>query len=268
MASTGTKSLLLASDGRLIREIDRSYYHAEAYRYPLVLCTLPDGRTGLVHCPENYNRLEVEVAATGERLTTGTDRKPVDFFHSRLAVSPNGQYLLSAGWVWHPWGCLALYDLTRAWTEPTTLDSFGDVFDLRGLVQAEVAGACFVDDDVVISTSAEQNDPDGPEDLAPNMLARWSTTSRTFAWRRQLDLTAGDVVPLAGNVLALHDHPRLYEAATGELIGEWPDISTGHADSSIVWDRSFSGPARVAVDQTNQRFAVTDGERITVVHLD
>lgn len=267
MGSTGTKGVLLASNGRLIREVNRSYYHADAYRYPLVLCTLPDGRTGLVHCPESYNRLEVEVAVTGERLTAGTDRKPSDFFHSRLAVSPNGRYLLSAGWVWHPWGCLAVYDLHRALTEPTTLDSLGDAFDLRGLMQAEVAGACFLDDDIVISTSPEPNDPEGPEDLAPNMLARWSATTRTFTWRRQLDLTAGDVVPVAGNVLALHDHPRLYDAASGELIAEWPDISTGHADSSIVWSRSFSGPARVAVDQTNQRFAVTDGERITIIHL-
>src|SRR5579885_2435568 len=39
IASTGTKALLLAADGRPIREVNRSYYHAEAYRYPLVLCT-------------------------------------------------------------------------------------------------------------------------------------------------------------------------------------------------------------------------------------
>ncbi|HJP80176.1 MAG TPA: hypothetical protein VJ914_38245 [Pseudonocardiaceae bacterium] len=267
LASTGTKALLLASDSHLIREVNRSYYCAEAFRYPLVLCTLPDGRTGMVHCPEDYNRLEIEDAVTGERLTAGANRKPGDFFHSRLAVSSNGRYLLSAGWFWHPWGSLAVYDLARALIEPAALDSFGDVFDLRGLVQAEVAGACFVDEDIAISTSSEPNDPNSPDDLAPNMLALWSPATRTFSWRRQLDLTAGDLVPFAGDILALHDHPRLYATATGNLIGEWPDLATGHADSSIVWDKSFSGPARVAVDQANGRFAVTDGDRITVVHL-
>ncbi len=267
IASSGTKALLLTSDGRPIREVNRSYYKAEAYRYPLVLFTLPSGRTGLAHCPDDYNRLEIEDAETSERLTAGADRKPVDFFHSRLAVSPDGRYLLSAGWVWHPWGCLAVYDLPRALAEPTTLDSFGGVFDLRGLVQAEVAGACFVGEDIAISTSAEPNEPDGPEDLAPDMLALWSPATRTFTWRRQLDLTAGDLVPMAGNILALHGHPRLYAAATGDLIGEWPDLATGHADSAIVWDKTFSGPARVAVDQTNNRFAITDGDRITVIHL-
>jgi hypothetical protein len=32
----------------------------------------------------------------------GRDRDPGDFFHSRLAASPDGSFLLSTGWVWHP----------------------------------------------------------------------------------------------------------------------------------------------------------------------
>lgn len=263
IASNGTKALLLASDGRLIREVDRSFYHADAYRYPLVLCTLPNGRTGLVHCPDGYNRLDIEDAETGERLTAGAAREPDDFFHSRLAVSPSGRYLLSAGWVWHPWGCLAVHDLTRAMAEPTTLDASGEVFDQGNIADEEVAGACFVGEDIAISTSAESD----TEDEETHTLALWSPATRTFTWRRQLDLTAGDLVPMAGNILALHDHPRLYAAATGDLIAEWPDLATGLADSSIVWDKTFSGSARVAVDQTGNRFAVTDGDRITVVHL-
>ena len=65
MASSGTKALLLEPGGRVIRELNRSYYCAHVYRYLLALFTLPDGRTGLVRRPEEYNRLEVEVAATG-----------------------------------------------------------------------------------------------------------------------------------------------------------------------------------------------------------
>ncbi|WP_144024020.1 hypothetical protein [Amycolatopsis keratiniphila] len=267
MTDIGTTGLLLSPDGRPIRELTRSGYKADAYRYPLVLCTLPDGRTGLIHCPDEYNRLEVEVAATGERLTGGSEREPSDFFHSRLAVSPDGKYLLSAGWVWHPWYSLAVYDLERALADPTTLDSVGDVFNQIGLIQAEVSGACFVGEDIVISTSTEENDPDGPDDLGPTMLARWSLADRSFAWRSQLDQPAGDVVPFAGDFLALYDHPRLYDGATGDLIAAWPDLPTGHAEGPIVWDRFFSGPRRVAVDEIRRRFAVTDGERTTIVHL-
>ena len=57
---------------------------------------LPDGRTGLVHCPQWCNQLEIEVARTSEPLTGG-DRDPGDFFHSRLAVSADSRFLLSAG---------------------------------------------------------------------------------------------------------------------------------------------------------------------------
>lgn len=266
VASTGTKALLLAPDGRIIRELNRSYYQAEAYRYPLALWTLPDGRTALAHCPTEYNQLELEVATTGEPLTTG-DRSPVDFFYSRLAVSPSGRYLLSAGWVWHPWECLAVYDLPAALTDPTTLDAHHGVFDLHGLVQAEVAGACFLGDDVAVSTSPEENDPETDDDLAPNMLARWSPTTGTFTWRTQLTEPAGDLVPFGDDILALYRHPRLYDGTTGDLIAEWPDLDTGEAVGSIVWDKAFSGPARVAVDAAGNRFAVTDGGRITLVDV-
>ncbi len=266
--STGTKGLLLESTGRLVRELDRSYYHASAYRYPLALFTLPDGRTGLVHCPKQYNRLEIEDAWTGESLTAGPEREPDDVFQSRLAVSPSGRYLLSAGWLWHPWGCLVAFDLRQALADPRALDRVrSDVLDIRGVIQAEVSGACFVGDDIVLSTSSEESDPEEPDDLAPNLLARWSTTQRRYVWRRQLEETAGDLQPFGGGVLSLYRHPRLYDAASGELVARWPDVATGAADSSIVWDKASSGPARIAVDEPNRRFAVTDGERIVVIRL-
>lgn len=108
-----------------IREIDRSDYQAEAYEYPVALGRLPTGREVLVHCPEAYNRLEVEDLATGERLTAGAQRQPCDFFHSRLQVSPDGRWLLSAGWVWHPLDRIEVFDLAKAMTDPGHLDGNG-----------------------------------------------------------------------------------------------------------------------------------------------
>jgi hypothetical protein len=148
-----------------------------------------------------------------------------------------------------------------------SMDSLGDVFDPQKILQAEVAGACFLGEDIVVSTSSEPHEPHTHDDLASTVLARWSPTTGTFTWRAQLHQTAGDVIPMADDILALYNHPRLYDGTNGELTTEWPDLATGHADGSIVWDNSFSGPARVAVDQLNRRFAVTDGEQITIVHL-
>jgi hypothetical protein len=91
--------------------------------------------TGLVHCPAHYNQLEIEDAASGEPLTGLAKRAPADVFHSRLAVSKSSRYLLSAGWIWQPWSCLMVYDLVAALDNPSRLDSYGDVFDMRGLIR-------------------------------------------------------------------------------------------------------------------------------------
>lgn len=263
----GTKGLVLDETGHVVREINRSYYEAEAYRYPVALFTLPDGRTGLVHCPEQYNQLEIEVALTGERLTASTNRAPADIFHSRLGVSADGSLLASAGWLWHPWGSVHVYDITRALADPRVLDNTGDCFSLRGLTQAEVAGACFVGRDMIISTTSEENEPEDADDLGPNMLARRSMDSECYLWRIDLPQTAGDLVTFANGVLALNGHPRLYDAEDGELIAEWPDLNTGDSSSAITWSNTFRGPGRVAVAPSGERFAFTDGKRVVMIKV-
>lgn len=95
---TGTKGLVLR-EGNILREINRSFNQAHVYEYPICLWTRKDGRSLMAHCPDDYDRLEIDDLETGERLIPSSDRTSVDFFHSRLQISPNGTRLLSAGWV-------------------------------------------------------------------------------------------------------------------------------------------------------------------------
>jgi len=46
----GTKGLLL-KNGKILREINRSYYQADVYEYPIAFATLKNGKTYLIHCP-------------------------------------------------------------------------------------------------------------------------------------------------------------------------------------------------------------------------
>ena len=147
----GTKGLVL-KDGRILREINRSFYHANVYEYPVVLFDLPDGRTVLAHCPDEYNTLEIEDAETGERLTERTD-KSADFFHSRLSVSPGGQYLMSAGWIWHPFDYASLFDIAEALTRPESLDVSPDWRMVAS--GTEITNAAFAGFDTVLVTSAD-----------------------------------------------------------------------------------------------------------------
>jgi hypothetical protein len=90
-AALNTKGLVVATESGGVREIDRSYYEAHVYEYPVAVGALPDGREVLVHCPDGYNRLAIEMLAGGERLSAATD-KASDVFHSRLQLSPGGRY--------------------------------------------------------------------------------------------------------------------------------------------------------------------------------
>jgi hypothetical protein len=60
----GTKALLL-KDGKFVREMNRSFYHANVYAYPVCLLRGPDNRILVAHCPDEYNRIELDDASRG-----------------------------------------------------------------------------------------------------------------------------------------------------------------------------------------------------------
>jgi hypothetical protein len=53
-------------------------------------------------------------------------------------VSPDGRHLLTAGWVWHPYGVGWVFDLRQAIADPSLLDGRG-IVALHDAVDAEVS---------------------------------------------------------------------------------------------------------------------------------
>jgi hypothetical protein len=160
----GTKALLFDIEKeRVMRELNRSYYEADAYRYPVALITLPDGRDVIAHCPHDYQNLDIEVCETGEILT-GREYGGPDIFHSDLQASPDGRYLLDRGWVWHPWNILAVYDLEESLKDPRLLDGKG-LYDQNPLLNCwESMSATFCGHKVVHSLVLE-GDPNKVESI-------------------------------------------------------------------------------------------------------
>lgn len=170
----GTKGVILKS-GEVLREINRSYYQAHVYEYPVLLFSLPSGRTLLAHCPEEYNKLEIEDAETGERLTKRRS-EPIDFFHSRLRVSVDGKYLMNAGWIWHPFDYILLYNIEEILTLPELLDAEPDWSMVDS--STEIHDAAFSDaETVVLATADAYYEEDNEEEkdqfiLRPDQIGR------------------------------------------------------------------------------------------------
>lgn len=273
----GTKGLLLR-DGKILRELNRSYYCAEAYEYPVCLWQSASGRVLLAHCPREYNLIEIEDADTGESLASWGARDPgqaADFFHSRLQASPTGKRLLSAGWVWHPWDAVVFFDVARALADPSHLGSLeGCVADSRHVGLAEESSAAWLTDDQLILTGGdEKEDPESVAEredlngLRPRGLAVYDVPSRAMVSSTTLERPAGTIMAAGpDHVVAFYRHPRLIRLQDGAVVHEWRDLSSGEQLSSITHHIDAAPP--LAIDPVGRRFALATDDTVHVVVID
>lgn len=255
--SLGTTGLLL--DGtHVLRQLHRDFYHADVFDYPVALHTLPSGRTLLAHCPESYCVLELEDAATGERLTKRAEGA-TDFFHSRLQFSPDGRYLLSAGWIWHPVDAVSVFDVARALEEPASLDKSDLVEGVEGGIDL-MAGAFGGRDSLVFVRVG------GSGDNEHFHLGTYSLTERRVLSEVPLEEPAGPLMVVdPEHVVDFHGHPKLVERATGRVVQRWPELDTGLPLGSIR--HHLPAPPPFALDAVNRRFAVGTEKGIEVITL-
>jgi hypothetical protein len=259
-----TKGLIL-DEGRIVREIDRSYYQARAYAYPVALSRLADGREVIAHCPDAYNVLEIETLDRGKRITRRRG-KAQDVFHSRLSFSPDGRSLLSAGWVWHPWSCFAVFDLDRVLADPRLLDREDGPFGVtRGPAGGvEVKAACWLDSARILVTSDVES-ADDPDDEAPCSgiwdVRKGKWTSRSTAWNPQASLYR-----CGGGVAYVEDGHPCWWAPGMDAPLAWPDIAVvaapGRERRGIVQDAPL-----LAAHASDARFAVVTEAEIVVVEV-
>jgi len=261
----GTKAILLGPDGSL-RELNRSYYHAHVYEYPIFLFQLIDSQEALAHCPSEYCHLQIEDPATGELLSDPSTGRVPSTFHSRLTCNPQGNRIVSACWVWHPFDTVCAYNLNPRGNGSYSLDPCDDALT-RG---TEISTAAFNPDGRLIVTSAREAEDfldDEPGDrLRPGMIGIYDFDERSFLTLARLEDEAGTLMPVGReHAVGFFDHPKLIEVSTGRVIHRWPDLKTGRQTSSIMWHNPLPPP--IALDPIAGRFAVASEEHITVVTL-
>ena len=257
----GTKALLLR-EGEIHRELNRSFYCASSYEYPIAFIDLGDNSWGIVHCPDEYNIIEIESAETGERLTK-KDREKVDFFQSRLSVSPQNRWLLSAGWIWHPLDSIMFYDLSQGLENPAFLSAHCDG-GLGDIGLWEISNAAFLsDDELLVSGSGDQINEDSSSKTA---IAVYDINRRGIVSRIEIPGPTGELVPINNELaLCLYQYPKILNFRTGEIGHRWDDIKTDKRNSSIS---AQERKAITAIDPRHKRFAVTTPKTIEIVSLD
>lgn len=227
----GTKGLLLRH-GEVVREFNRSYYQANVYDFPIEFVTLSDGREAIAHCPADYNRLEFEIAASGEIVTADAKRKPDDYFFSRLRTSPNGRYLASGGWVWHPLDVHRVYDVHSVEHNSLLLDGSGTELP----IWSEESSFVFLSDsELVLAISGwtldDETEIAGTELRTYLLQDARAQLTRTVRVHEQISL----VSRLTGRrVLALGKVPMVIEPSTGEIHEAWNDLTLDSVPRSAV----------------------------------
>ena len=260
-ARSHTKGLVLHA-GEILREIDRSFYCANAFDYPVAIFRLPDGRSALAHCPHGSGQLDIDDFLTGKSLTTSESRKRCDNFHGRLAASPDGRYLLSAGWAWQPYDSILVFDIEQALADPSHLDSEGI---LPALWSEMGASAVFNRDGrLIVGINIDGVDRGSAEHTS---LSVFDIATRSAISEVASHGPIGRLMPVgSGHVLNLHDYPRLLNLVTGEVVKVWPDIN---CDTQISATRAADSPfAHVAIDVENHRCAIGFGDRITLMQFE
>jgi hypothetical protein len=265
MARIGTKGVILRHDGTLVRELNRHSYRADAYGYPLTFARLSDGREVVIHCPEVYCQLEIEDIVTGERIQAGAPRKPPDIFHSGLAVSPGGRWLLSAGWAWTPFHLVKFYDLDAASRDSSVLDRSSPT--APGIW--EMGSAAFVDEATVMIGTLDEffGDEGDPLQDRPgkHSVALWRIGSDSYARTIHLTHPPGALMPVGNDfVVTFDERPRLYDLRSGALAAEW-SIDSGRQAGAITWHHL---PPPFALQPARARFAVATATDIHVVEID
>ena len=257
-------------DFRRSREINRSYYFAGSYSYPVVFATLEDGRTVIIHCPEEYNRLEMEDPESGERIgysedATRTKDDLADVFHSRLSISPSGKWLMSNGWYWHPFETVELFSVEAA------------ARDIRHFNRAETqapqpsiaADARFLADDRIMIRYAEGwcdvdgNEISSKENGSTNTIAIWKIGSKSFDSVSHFQQPMGVLMPINERyVVDLFEHPKLIDLHSGETLETWESIDSGKETSCLSLRKNSSA---VAIDAVGKRLAIHSNERIDIL---
>jgi hypothetical protein len=226
--------------GVVTRELNGGDYCSDTVPFSFAFVTV-SGQALAVHRTD-WNRLDISDPATGKLLTERSptqyhegESRPahyLDYFHGALYVSPNQQYLLSDGWVWHPVGIPTIWridhwNLSNKW-ESEDGDSKMDICAraycwgraICWIDEKRLAVGGIGDDDEGMVEGARIFDVTLPGTPAPGMRSdwRWPLEITTFQGPTGLFFSNGTSL-FASNAKGLSRWNFESGVETGHLMG-------------------------------------------------
>ena len=257
----GTKGLLL-KNGELVREINRSYYCSTVYEYPVELIIYKE-EIYLIHCPEHFNEIQIEEFESGKRLLKQNADELEDVFYSRLEVSPSGKYLLSSGWVWHPFDILSIFRFDNV-IETKTLSK--DIYDK--FWTAEITSARFITDEKILVTSGfEESLSDVEEgDLIPGKFGVYNIETNSYETLFDHVEPMGNVYPINEELAwDIYKYPKIVNLKTGKVIDREKSIDSGEQNSSII--HHLDNLPHISFSEDRRQVAIGRGREIVILRI-
>lgn len=247
----GTKGLILRPDGSFVREIDRSYYHAGAYEYPAIFWKRTNGKTYIVHCPEKYNKIEIEEVETGNKIVSPKKRKryPRGEYHSHFKIGSDGGTLLSrCGYLLQGGNFIEIFDLEECFLDPRKLAQS----NLMPNFCIKIKGADFIDEDRVLLgyTFPSKKNTD------VYAISVWNFRTNELFDPVMCGTKLGVHLHVIDENRAwdLYDYPKIIEIQTGKILDECPEIDSGQQDSPII--HHLKNLPKVAFERETGRIAI------------
>lgn len=225
-------SVIDLATGALTMVLDRGAYHENVCVFSAAFFQHGE-RTLLVHAT-NWNRLDISDPATGMLLTArgptsyrqGEPRPEhyLDYFHCGLVVSPNHQWVIDNGWVWHPWGYVRGWNLHH-WIEENVWESENGL-SLRNLCDRAYfwdGPICWIDD-TTLAIWGEGRDAD---QMLPAVHVFNVATGADLYW-------------LAGPDIAPHEVWPPHTGTRGWIVYDKLLFAISPAHGTGVWDLTTS----------------------------